>query len=267
MTLPKLIASDLDGTLLLEGTRHLSGRALSLIRAYLDRGGIFVASSGRQLENLYDIFAPIRERIGYVCYSGGLCLYRGKEIYERYVDPVLAEELIRDIEGTSDCDAMVSVRGTELISKKEPQMYRYLTGSVGAYVTVTDDLTGVRDGIYKVSLYNKTGSIDRAYWKDKYGARCDVLNSGSVWIDFMPAGVDKGTALGALLDRLSIDPADCVAFGDNENDKGMLQLAGCPIVMSHASESIRSVGKHTTDTVEDALEKILSGDGMDDNIL
>lgn len=257
MALPKLIASDLDGTLLLEGTRALSTKALTLIREYIDRGGIFVASSGRQYENIRNIFSPIRDEIGYICFSGGLCLYGGETVYERCVEPELAQELVSDIEGTDGCEAMLSVRGAEMITPKEPQMYRYLTESVGAYTTVTDDLSRVRDGIYKVSLYNKDADIDREYWKEKYSSRCDVLNSGSVWIDFMPTGVDKGSALRALLHKLGIDPRDCVAFGDNENDKGMLQLVGCPIVMNHSEASLRRIGRYTTDTVEEMLEMIL----------
>ena len=259
MKLPKLIASDLDGTLLAEGTRVLSDRALCLIKEYMARGGVFVASSGRQPENMFDIFSPIRDEIGYVCYSGGLCLYRGEDVYERFIDPGLAEELIADIEDSADCEAMVSVRGAELISSKEPRMYSFLSDSIGAYTTVTGELKAVRDGIYKISLYNKDGRIDRAYWKERYGARCTALDSGEVWMDFIPTGVNKGSSLKALLDRLGIDPMDCAAFGDNENDKHMLQLVGCPIVMSHSAANIRALGKYTTDSVENALERILKG--------
>ena len=257
MKFPKLIASDLDGTLLLEGTRTVSDRALELICAYLDRGGIFVAASGRQLENILDVLSPVRERIGAICYSGGLCLYRGEEVYRRTIDPALAADLICDIENTEGCEAMLSVRGAELITPKEPAMYRYLTESVGAYVTVTDDLCGVREGFFKVSLYQKDGRIDRDYWKEKYGGSCTVLNSGSVWMDFIPTGVNKGAALGALLKKLNIAPQDCVAFGDNENDKAMLQLVGCPVVMRHAADELKAISMHITDTVEDMLEQIL----------
>lgn len=260
MALPKLIASDLDGTLLLEGTRAVSDRALMLIRDYIRRGGVFIAASGRQTENIRDIFSPIKDEIGYICFSGGLCLYGGETVYERYIDPSLVGELIADIESTPDCETMLSARGAELISDKEPQMYRYLTESVGAYTEIVPDLSARREGVYKVSLYNKFGSMDRDYWKRAYGHRCAVLNSGSVWIDFMPTGVDKGSALRALLDRLGIDPADCVAFGDNENDKGMLQLVGCPVVMHHADESLHRIAKITTGRVEDVLEKILQSE-------
>lgn len=257
MTLPKLIASDLDGTLLLEGTRVLNDRALALITEYIDRGGIFVAASGRQYENIRDIFSPIRDRISYICYSGGLCLHQGEAVYERFIDPALASDMIPDIENHSDCEAMLSMRGAELISPKEPEMYRYLTEDVGAYATVSDRLRSTREGIYKISLFNKNGAIDREYWKAKYGDRCEALDSGSVWMDFLPSGVDKGAALRVLLELLGIDPADCVAFGDNENDKGMLQLVGCPVVMRHAEESLRSIARLTTDTVETVLEELL----------
>ena len=170
MRFPKLIASDLDGTLLKEGTRTLSGSALSLIKEYISRGGIFIAASGRQPENMFDIFSPIRDEIGYVCYSGGLCLYRGETVLERFIEPVLAGELINDIEDYEGCEAMASVRGAEMISPKEPQMYSFLSDSVGAYTTVTDCLREVRDGIFKISLYNKYGRIDREYWKEKYAS-------------------------------------------------------------------------------------------------
>ena len=257
MQMPRLIASDLDGTLLKESTRVLGDRALSLIKEYISRGGIFVAASGRQTENMYDIFAPIRDEIGYVCFSGGLCLYRGETVYERCIEPALAEELISDIEDSADCEAMVSVRGAELISPKEPRLYSFLTDDIGAYTAVTDELKSVRDGIYKISLYNKDGNIDRDYWKRRYGSRCSALDSGTVWMDFIPDGVNKGTALKALLDRLGINPEDCAAFGDNENDKHMLGLVGCPIVMSHSADNIKALGRFTTASVEDALEKIL----------
>ena len=257
MRFPKLIASDLDGTLLVESSNHISETAIELIREYISRGGIFVAASGRQPENMFDIFAPIKDEIGYSCYSGGLCIYRGETVFEKTFDPALAKELISDIEDSESYEAMVSIRGAELISPKEPSLYGFMTDSIGAYTTVVNDLKTAREGIFKISLHNKDGVIDRDYWKRRYGSRCTVLDSGRVWMDFIPTGVNKGTSLSALLEHLGISPEDCVAFGDNENDKHMLSLVGCPIVMEHSSEKIKALGEYTTDTVENALKKIL----------
>ena len=47
----KLIASDLDGTLLQDGTQELTPRAISLIHSLTQKGIYFVAASGRQYTN------------------------------------------------------------------------------------------------------------------------------------------------------------------------------------------------------------------------
>ena len=254
---PKIIASDIDGTLVPEGAKSLGERTLSLIEEYLDKGGIFVASSGRQLENMRDLFGPVKDRISYICYSGGLCLHNKEVVYERFLEPAFARELMLDIENTDGCEAMASVRGAELISDKEPRLYTFLTESIGAYAEVAADLSERSEGVYKVSLYQHEGVTDRDLWKARYIGQCNVLNSGRVWIDFIPHGVNKGAALDALLKRLGLSPDDCVAFGDNENDRGMLMTAGCPIVMKTAPDEIKALGRYVTDSVDKTLEKLL----------
>lgn len=47
----KLIASDLDGTLLQNEAQELTPRAIELIRALTQKGVHFVAASGRQYAN------------------------------------------------------------------------------------------------------------------------------------------------------------------------------------------------------------------------
>ena len=53
----KLIACDLDGTLLLHGAQACTRKALELIGELCDRGIYFVPASGRQYPNLRRLFA------------------------------------------------------------------------------------------------------------------------------------------------------------------------------------------------------------------
>lgn len=55
----KLIASDLDGTLLQNGAQTVSEQAIQLIEKLLDNGIHFTAASGRQYNNLRRLFAPL----------------------------------------------------------------------------------------------------------------------------------------------------------------------------------------------------------------
>ena len=67
----KLIASDLDGTLLQNGVRTLSDTVIEQIKQVKRNWVIlFVAASGRQYTNLQRLFAPVCEDIAYVCENG-----------------------------------------------------------------------------------------------------------------------------------------------------------------------------------------------------
>lgn len=62
----KLIASDLDGTLLQDGTQELTPRAISLIHSLTQKGIHFVAASGRQYTNERIVFDKIKDEISYL---------------------------------------------------------------------------------------------------------------------------------------------------------------------------------------------------------
>ena len=62
----RLIASDLDGTLLLHGARACSSELFSLVRQLSDRGIYFVPASGRQYPNMQRLFAPVDDKLMYL---------------------------------------------------------------------------------------------------------------------------------------------------------------------------------------------------------
>lgn len=62
----KLIASDLDGTLLQNGAQALTPRAIDLISRLCDAGIHFVSASGRQYDNQKRVFAPLKDRISFI---------------------------------------------------------------------------------------------------------------------------------------------------------------------------------------------------------
>ena len=61
----KLIASDIDGTLLTNHGQIVPDRTADLIRRLIDKGIYFTAASGRQYSNLRRMFDPISENICY----------------------------------------------------------------------------------------------------------------------------------------------------------------------------------------------------------
>ena len=81
----RLIASDLDGTLLHNGAQQLTPRTIELIHALTLKGVHFIAASGRQYDNERRLFAPIKDEISYIAENGSLCIHRGEVIEISYI--------------------------------------------------------------------------------------------------------------------------------------------------------------------------------------
>ena len=57
-------------------------------------------------------------------------------------------------------------------------------------------------------------------------------NPSDSLLEISALGVSKGLTLAKIADRLGIDAADCVSFGDNPNDFSMLQWCGRSFAMA-----------------------------------
>ena len=62
-------------------------------------------------------------------------------------------------------------------------------------------------------------------------------------MEFMPTGVDKGSAVEMLCAHTGISPAQVMAFGDQTNDIPMLNASGWPVAMENAEAAVKAVSK------------------------
>ena len=62
-------------------------------------------------------------------------------------------------------------------------------------------------------------------------------------LDLLPQGVSKGWAVERLARRLGIDRKETMAIGDNWNDVDMLEWAGQGVMMGNAAQELRTMAK------------------------
>ena len=77
----------------------------------------------------------------------------------------------------------------------------------------------------------------------------------------MTTGVNKASALRALLENFGAGPESLVSFGDGQKDIPMLDLAAIGVVMENASPDVKEHGQMITrscndDGVAAAIERI-----------
>jgi Cof subfamily protein (haloacid dehalogenase superfamily) len=91
-----------------------------------------------------------------------------------------------------------------------------------------------------------------------------VTQAGLDFLEITPPGVDKGTGLAVVTQSLGVDPADVLVFGDMPNDLPMFAWAGWGrIAVANAHAEVRAVADEVTlsndqDGVAVFLDRLLS---------
>ena len=81
----KLIASDLDGTLLYGRDNTVSEEMFEMIREMKKKGIIFAAASGRPYSSIRHLFREVADDIIYICESGSLVIDKGEVIFSKCI--------------------------------------------------------------------------------------------------------------------------------------------------------------------------------------
>ena len=254
----QLIASDIDGTLLLNGSQAIDPEIFNLIHKLQQKGILFMAASGREYTNLRNLFSPVADDIAYLCLNGCISFYKGECISKEVMDAELARKLITTIQNDSDVEVLVSGEKTCYITLKNQSYYEHLTNTVKNHVTIVDDLLNIPEPYTKISAYFKDGTNKHyQHYADMFDQDITVQIGGKCWLDCTPKGVNKSTGFLKLLAYFNIPAENTVMFGDNDNDRQILQACGHPISMETAVPSIYKLFPTHVNTVNEGITAIL----------
>ena len=225
MKLPKLILSDLDGTLVPEGEGSLPEKLVKVVDR-LQRAGIpFAVASGRQYESLRRVFDPLEQPPLIAALNGGCIFREGKCLFTDPMPQEAALEIARQAEKWPGCEVILE-------TAKECWAYRS-KGAMAAqlkrrkyHFAEIDDLSQLTGQVIKVACYLPEGGVeDLLTWgQAQWGSQVTVVRSGELWVDFNVA--DKGKGLRAACGLVGISTEEVLSFGDNLNDAPMLKIAG-----------------------------------------
>ncbi|MDD4851456.1 MAG: HAD family hydrolase [Gemmiger sp.] len=254
----KIVASDLDGTLLQYGKKKIEGEIFAQIRALAAHGIRFCPASGRQYTSLRALFAPVAEDCIFLCENGGV-IYQNEQVLAKTPMPrALAEEIAWDFWQGSDGRGEVMLSGENcayLMTRGSAMLERIRF--IGNRYQIIEDPATIPEEIVKVSVYLREGV-------DPYVARfvpkwqqANAAVAGPYWIDTTMA--NKGTGIEGICRALGIGPENVMAFGDNYNDVAMLDKVGCAYIMESAAPALRQRYPHHTPRPEDALRAFLKG--------
>lgn len=254
----KLITCDIDGTLLQGYADPIKPELFDLIEKFYKKGVLFFATSGRQLYNLQKIFAPVKDKIGYIAENGAIIVHNNEILYKSAIDIELAKRLSQKILDKDSVELFICGEYTTYIMPKSEDFNELVGNEIQNHITVIKSFDEIDQDIVKISLFYKDGVNDKIiqYFVKDFGDKFQHTVSGHTWYDFMNLDTHKGNAIRMLQKVINVSSEETVAFGDNFNDIEMLSDAKYSYAMENAHEDVKKVANYTCKDVIETLKEI-----------
>ena len=214
----KLIASDMDGTLL-NSNKQLSPSLYGVLKKLNDKGIVFVAISGREIFSLKEIFKDVEEDIVYASNNGNYITYKDEVIFENYIEHNMVYKVAKIIRKKAKYNTIYCSKDTVysesiipcIVGKKWKLKVKYVR-----------DITKVEDKILKITTFGNEKIINRAL-----------------------------EALNILQKRFNVGYNETMVFGDHMNDLEMMSSAYYSYAMENAEEEVKKNARFIAETNDD----------------
>jgi HAD superfamily hydrolase (TIGR01484 family) len=263
----KLVASDLDGTLL-RPDETISERTRQAIAAARRAGITVVLVSGRPPRSLGPIAAGIGVGGIAICANGAVIwdLDEGRMIDSSPLAADLAARLVHALRE--------AIPGVLFAVELERGFGREAGWTDGPIVAPPDTLEAdalelIAGPPTKLLLRHPTLPFAEVAGlaRDAVGDEAVVTWAGTRVVEISAAGVTKAFALERLCRHLGVRQDQVVAVGDMPNDLAMLAWAGTAVAVANATQEVLDAADEVTasnvdDGVALLLERVLAGNGF-----
>lgn len=260
----KIIASDLDGTLLTPDHK-IAPYTRDIVKRLHQQGTIFVIATGRHHIDVGDF----RDHLGipvYMITSNGARVHNpeGQIIFKQNIqsdDVKIVVDMAKD-----DTEIKIHLYRNDdwLLNEASDNLDEYHENFT---YQLFDSNTPPTEGIAKIFFIHDDLDHDKlVHWEqiftERLNGRAHISFSTPWCLEIMDQGVSKGHALEAIAKANGYKLKDCIAFGDGMNDVEMLRMAGKGFVMETSHEKVKKalpeneiLGPNSNESVARYLEK------------
>ena len=246
------IFTDIDGTLF-RSDLTIGNATREAVREAAGKGIRIVLCSGRYITGM----ARAQEQLGipviYSAINGALIKDGGEYLRETMIGRKPYNEAASFLKGKAAsiiafCETRFAIDADDSWYERQNR----ICGDIGFRMDISDadeveSITGERP--YKILVKdNDEDKLSRLIGdlRSLLGDSARVISSGRNNLEVLPPGIDKSDAIRIIADHLRIPVSETAAFGDWDNDAGMLSAAGLGIAMANGSEKAKAAADHVT---------------------
>jgi HAD superfamily hydrolase (TIGR01484 family) len=257
---PKLVALDIDGTLLIpDFERGFSSHVVTdavreAVDATMASGVHVVLASGRAplsmglVADMLGLPEAANERL-YVVASNGSVVFRYPPIEVVHEETFDARDAVRTVlQHVPDAAVAVEEHGIGYRVNRH-----FPPGELDGEMILTDIEDLVANEVSRVIIRDpESTSEDFVNLAKTLGLQgTNYFIGWTAWLDIAPEGVSKASGLEWVCRDLGIDRSDVLAIGDGRNDTAMLSWAGRGVAMGQAPKEVREAADQVTGTVQE----------------
>lgn len=245
MSEPRMLAIDLDGTLL-RSDRRLDPADALLIRRLAERIPVLIVTA-RPPRSTRAIYQSLGLKTPSVHYNGALTFdFNKREILEHH--PIEADLLRRAIciARASFPESIISIERLDTLhtDRIDPRFTSATSLEFGPdCVAPIDQIT--RDAATKLMIHVEPSQLPalRSLIAEHFRNDFQIVSTDADLLQLTHPHSGKWPAIRKLLPRFDVDPKDVLCLGDNDNDVEMLAHAGLGVAVGNGSQHARSAAK------------------------
>lgn len=262
----KLIAIDLDETLLRSDKTYDRDRFNQVVESLIDQGVVISIVTGNSYHKIEDYFDEKEIEALYFACDNGNHIVRNHEL--------VANQSLADNTWRSIIDFLDEFEGYyPIISNGEKAFFRYSDDEVLPIIKQYNNNIQMVESFDELKSPVEVSKI-AVHFKEELSrskqtmrvinqrySDASAVTSGDNWLDVYTADGGKGTALIFLMDKYNIQPEQVMAFGDSLNDESMMEIAHYSIAMANADPDLArscryQIGSNQDQAVIDVLEQL-----------
>jgi Cof subfamily protein (haloacid dehalogenase superfamily) len=248
---------DVDGTLLSHKTKQVPPSARSALQKLKAAGIPCIVATGRQISEMEKL--PIADIAfdGYLTLNGQLMLDGNKEIvFSKPITGAVKDFLVQQFETHTYPALLVEEKYTYLNFVTDH--VRATQEAISSQIPPLDTYKGGQ--IYQVCAYLRP---EEERHLAPIAGDCVITRWHFGGMDVVAKGGGKVSGIQDYLSAAGISRDEIIAFGDGENDIGMLSFAGIGVAMGNAVEGAKAAADYVTaDIDDDGIEKALKHFGL-----
>ncbi len=259
-----LIVSDFDGTLF-RSDHTIADETVQTIRSFVDKGGLFVLSTGRPLQSILRIARELGLK-------GLVSAFNGSVVADIETGEVVLRNSFNVEQGVRICRYMeengmyVQIYEMDKFYASERNQYLdYYESIVKCKALLPEKKMSdfiLENKIRPIKILSMMHPKDRESYREKIESNlsdiCEVTSGARSLVEICVKGFTKGTALKFLAEKYGVDIQETLAIGDGLNDYSALATAGKGIAVKNAEFALKEkfeVSEYSND--ENAVGRII----------